>query len=83
MPGYVTASPHPHSHPAIDAHTHSRCSNSAPALQIPLAFMILLDPAFFKNTIWAGNGLSTLVMAISAGYFLYDTLEVDGILPGF
>jgi hypothetical protein len=45
-------------------------------LQIPLAFMILLDPAFFKDTIFAGNDFSTLVMAISAGYFLYDTLEV-------
>ena len=45
-------------------------------LQIPLAFMILLDPVFYKDTIWAGNDFSTLVMAISAGYFLYDTLEV-------
>lgn len=38
--------------------------------------MILLDPAFNKNTIWARSDFSTLVMAISAGYFLYDSFEV-------
>jgi hypothetical protein len=40
--------------------------------------MILLDPAFNRNTIYAHSDFSTLVMAISAGYFLYDSLEVRG-----
>lgn len=42
--------------------------------------MILLDPVFNRNTIWAANDFSTLVMAISAGYFIYDTFEVGGFM---
>lgn len=42
---------------------------------MPLALLILLDPYYNKNTIWARDDMSTLVMAISAGYFLYDTIE--------
>eukprot|EP00879_Flechtneria_rotunda_P022882 GHRR01024185.1.p1 GENE.GHRR01024185.1~~GHRR01024185.1.p1 ORF type:complete len:172 (+),score=9.83 GHRR01024185.1:340-855(+) len=45
------------------------------AIQIPLAICILLDPYFSHNTIWATDDFSTLVMAISGGYFLYDTVE--------
>jgi hypothetical protein len=44
-------------------------------LQIPLGLVILLDPFYNRNAIWARDDFSTLVMAISAGYFLYDTLE--------
>eukprot|EP00878_Enallax_costatus_P018026 GHUV01018954.1.p1 GENE.GHUV01018954.1~~GHUV01018954.1.p1 ORF type:complete len:212 (+),score=22.03 GHUV01018954.1:531-1166(+) len=44
-------------------------------IQIPLAIFILLDPYYNKNAIWAKDDFSTLVMAVSAGYFLYDTLE--------
>lgn len=54
-------------------HTCARC---VCCLQVPLALMILLDPAFYNNTIWARSDFSTLVMAVSAGYFLYDTFEV-------
>lgn len=72
---YLSAGSTTHTHvfPALDLSTHCPASQSP---QVPLAFMILLDPAFYKDTIWAGNDFSTLVMAISAGYFLYDTLEV-------
>lgn len=62
--------------PPACADMHLQVFTLPACLQIPLAFMILLDPAFFKDTIFAGNDFSTLVMAISAGYFLYDTLEV-------
>lgn len=44
-------------------------------LQIPLAVAILADPLFYRDTIWGRTEFSTLVMAISAGYFLYDSLE--------
>ncbi|WIA12745.1 hypothetical protein OEZ86_006072 [Tetradesmus obliquus] len=44
-------------------------------IQIPLGLFILLDPFYNRNAIWARDDFSTLVMAISAGYFLYDTLE--------
>eukprot|EP00882_Tetradesmus_deserticola_P004986 GHRQ01005255.1.p1 GENE.GHRQ01005255.1~~GHRQ01005255.1.p1 ORF type:complete len:280 (+),score=77.26 GHRQ01005255.1:161-1000(+) len=44
-------------------------------IQIPLGLVILLDPFYNRNAIWARDDFSSLVMAISAGYFLYDTLE--------
>lgn len=46
-------------------------------LQVPLGLLILTNPDFYagKSRIFATNDFSTLVMAISAGYFAYDTLE--------
>ncbi|KAI8469864.1 MAG: TLC domain-containing protein [Monoraphidium minutum] len=46
-------------------------------VQVPLGLMILTDPAFYSGTsrLLASSDFSTLVMAISAGYFAYDTLE--------
>lgn len=66
--------------------TFCRCQRSMPALthrnmqrchhlQVPLALFILLDPYYNQSTIWARDDFSTLVMAVSAGYFLYDTIE--------
>jgi hypothetical protein len=58
------------------AHTNLPCcARCAIAVQIPLGLFILLDPYYNRNAIWARDDFSTLVMAISAGYFLYDTLE--------
>ncbi|KAF8067209.1 glpF [Scenedesmus sp. PABB004] len=44
-------------------------------IQVPLALVILADPYFNRSPIYARDAFSTLVMAISAGYFLYDTVE--------
>lgn len=44
-------------------------------LQVPLAYRILTDPAFRADAMFYATPFSRLVMLISAGYFLYDTLE--------
>jgi FtsH-binding integral membrane protein len=45
-------------------------------LQIPIAIMVLLDPAVNHDTIYGHTHLSTLMCLISSGYFLYDLLIV-------
>jgi hypothetical protein len=64
---------HPQNRGAVNA-LIALCTLSV-LLQIPLGLVILLDPYYNRNAIWARDDFSTLVMAISAGYFLYDTLE--------
>lgn len=46
-------------------------------VQVPLGLMILTNPAFYsgKNRVLASDDFSTMVMAISAGYFAYDSIE--------
>jgi hypothetical protein len=44
-------------------------------LQVPLALSILLDPRFARDALFFSTPFSRLVMLVSAGYFLYDTLE--------
>uniref|UniRef100_A0A383WC65 TLC domain-containing protein n=1 Tax=Tetradesmus obliquus TaxID=3088 RepID=A0A383WC65_TETOB len=46
------------------------------AIQIPIAFMVLLDPAVNHDTIYGHTHLSTLMCLISSGYFLYDIFVV-------
>jgi hypothetical protein len=45
-------------------------------LQIPIAFVVLLDPLVNHDTIYGHTHLSTLMCLISSGYFLYDLLIV-------
>jgi hypothetical protein len=47
-----------------------------PFLQIPIAFIVLLDPLVNHDTIYGHTHLSTLMCLISSGYFLYDLLIV-------
>jgi len=44
-------------------------------IQIPLGLIILTDEYFYSDPALARDDFSTLVMAVSAGYFFYDTLE--------
>lgn len=45
-------------------------------MQIPLAIMVLLDPAVNHDTIYGHTRMSTLMCLISSGYFLYDLVVV-------
>jgi hypothetical protein len=44
-------------------------------LQVPLALRILRDPRFAGDALFFSTPFSRAVMLVSAGYFLYDTLE--------
>ncbi|GBF91170.1 flagellar associated protein [Raphidocelis subcapitata] len=44
-------------------------------LQVPLGLMVLTNAFFHSDRMFAADHFSSLVMAISAGYFLYDTVE--------
>lgn len=44
-------------------------------LQIPLAMAILTNTKYYSNRAVAHDTFSSTVMAISAGYFLYDSIE--------
>eukprot|EP00879_Flechtneria_rotunda_P026407 GHRR01028156.1.p1 GENE.GHRR01028156.1~~GHRR01028156.1.p1 ORF type:complete len:214 (+),score=55.67 GHRR01028156.1:572-1213(+) len=46
------------------------------AVQIPIAVLVLLDPAVNHNTIYGHTHLSTLMCLISSGYFVYDLIVI-------
>lgn len=45
-------------------------------LQVPIAVMVLLDPAVHSDTIYGHTQLSVLMCVISSGYFLHDLIIV-------
>lgn len=52
------------------------CAFLPDLLQIPIAIIVLLDPAVNKDTIYASTRLSSFMCLISSGYFLYDFVVV-------
>ena len=46
-------------------------------LQIPVAMMVVLDPALQKDTIYGANALSSFMVLCSSSYFFYDLIQVS------
>jgi hypothetical protein len=70
------ASSHFNSTANMKARNHMSALTGCCVLQVPIAVMVLLDPAVHSDTIYGHTQLSVLMCVISSGYFLHDLIIV-------